>query len=59
VVEPIPEKIEAAILDIRARFPVYFAAINRLRETWNAGVRQFHRERIGALLKSSSETAVR
>ena len=52
MVEPKPEEIERAILDIRARFPVYFAAINRLRTTWNAGVRQFHRERIGALVGS-------
>ena len=51
VVEPVPELIERAILDIRARFPIYFAAINQLRDTWNAGVRQFHRERIGALLE--------
>jgi len=51
VVEPVPEKIEAAILDIRARFPVYYAAISRLRESWNAGVKQFHRERISALLQ--------
>jgi glycosyltransferase involved in cell wall biosynthesis len=52
VVEPLPDQIEAAILDIRARFPVYFDAINRLRDTWNRGVRQFHSERIGALLDS-------
>jgi len=51
VVEPVPELIERAILDIRARFPIYFAAINQLRDTWNTGVRQFHRERIGALLE--------
>jgi hypothetical protein len=50
VVEPVPDQIEAAILDIRARFPVYFEAITRLRDSWNQGVRQFHRERIGALL---------
>lgn len=50
VVAPDREKIEAAILDIRARFPVYFAAINQLRETWNSGVKAFHRERIGGML---------
>ena len=50
MVEPVPEQIERAILDLRARFPVYFDAINRLRESWNAGVKLFHRERIGQLL---------
>jgi hypothetical protein len=47
----VPEQIEQAVLDIRARFPVYYEAINRFRETWNAGVEQFHRERINELLK--------
>ena len=51
VVEPVPEQIEKAVLDIRARFPVYHAAINRFRETWNAGVEKFHRERLAELLK--------
>jgi len=50
VVEPEPEQIERAMLDIRNRFPVYYDAINRFRETWNAGVKQFHHERIGGLL---------
>jgi glycosyltransferase involved in cell wall biosynthesis len=54
VVEPVPEQIEAAILDIRARFPMYFEAINRLRDTWNSGVKQFHHERIGALLEMAA-----
>ncbi|HUC84817.1 MAG TPA: hypothetical protein VL970_06470 [Candidatus Acidoferrales bacterium] len=54
VVAPAADQIEAAILDIRARFPVYFAAISRLRESWNSGVKQFHRERIGALLETGS-----
>ncbi|MDR3409403.1 MAG: hypothetical protein P4L87_00405 [Formivibrio sp.] len=53
VVEPVREQIESAILDIRAHFPVYYAAINRFREKWNTDVRQFHRERIGALLETS------
>ena len=51
VVEPAPAEIEKAVLDIRARFPVYYEAINRFRETWNAGVEKFHHERIGGLLK--------
>lgn len=56
VVEPVPEQIEQAILDIRTRFPVYYAAINRFRETWNAGVEKFHRERIAALLDGLTES---
>lgn len=51
VVDPKPEEIEKAILDIRARFPVYYDAINRFRATWNAGVEKFHHERISALLE--------
>ena len=51
VVEPAPAEIERAVLDIRARFPVYYEAINRFRETWNAGVEKFHHDRIGELLK--------
>lgn len=50
VVEPKPEAIEQAVLDIRARFPVYYAAINRFRETWNAGVESFHHEQLTELL---------
>ena len=50
VVEPKPEEIENAVLDIRARFPVYYEAINRFRETWNAGVEKFHDERLTELL---------
>jgi len=50
MVEPVPEQIERAILDIRARFPEYYESINRLRDTWNAGVRKFHQDRIGALI---------
>lgn len=55
VVEPVPEQIEAAVLDIRARFPVYFDAINRLRENWNSRVKQFHRERIEKLLDTRQD----
>ncbi len=50
VVEAKPDQIEQAVLDIRARFPVYFEAINQFRETWNAGAKKFHHERIGELL---------
>lgn len=54
VVEPLREEIEQAILDIHARFPAYYEAINRFRETWNAGVEKFHHERIGDLLSDAS-----
>ncbi len=50
VVEPVPDQIEQAVLDIRARFPVYHEAINRFRESWNASVETFHRERLTELL---------
>lgn len=51
VVNPDPEEIEKAVLDIRARFLVYYEAINRFRTTWNIGVEKFHHDRIEALLK--------
>jgi glycosyltransferase involved in cell wall biosynthesis len=54
VVDPVPEQIEKAVLDIRARFPVYYAAINRFRETWNTGVEKFHRERLAVLLEDKA-----
>ena len=50
VVEPVPEQIEKAVLDLKARFSIYYEAINRFRETWNAEVEKFHRERLTALL---------
>ncbi len=50
VVEPVPEQIEKAVLDLKARFAVYYEAINRFRETWNAEVEKFHRERLTTLL---------
>jgi glycosyltransferase involved in cell wall biosynthesis len=51
VVEPRPDKIEQAILDLKARPAEFSEAINRFRETWNAGVEKFHAERLEALLK--------
>ena len=51
VVNPTPEEIEKAVLDIRARFAIYYEAINKFRATWNAGVEKFHDERIGELLR--------
>jgi glycosyltransferase involved in cell wall biosynthesis len=50
VVEPAPDQIEQAILDIKAGFMVYYEAINRFREIWNAEVERFHRERLAVLL---------
>ena len=50
VVEPELEQIEKAILDIKAGFQTYYEAINRFRETWNADVEKFHRERLAVLL---------
>jgi glycosyltransferase involved in cell wall biosynthesis len=49
VVEPTPEEIEKAVLQLREQFPAYYEAIHRFRETWNAGAEQFHREHLGAL----------
>jgi glycosyltransferase involved in cell wall biosynthesis len=50
VVEPMPEQIEKAVLDLKAHYADYSAAINRFRKTWNAEVERFHHERITALL---------
>lgn len=52
VVEPLAEQIEHAILDIQSNFLIYFKAINEFREVWNAGVKQFHQERISHLINS-------
>jgi glycosyltransferase involved in cell wall biosynthesis len=46
VVAPQSEAIEAAILQIKAQFPEYYAAIGRFRQTWNVAAVQFHRERL-------------
>jgi glycosyltransferase involved in cell wall biosynthesis len=59
LVEPAPDEIERAILDFHGHFPAYFAAIDRFRETWNAGVQQFHRERLGALLGETASAPAR
>lgn len=53
VVEPQPEQIEKAILDLKARPAEFYEAINRFRETWNAGVEKFHRERLAVLLEDN------
>lgn len=49
VVAPAPEEIEQAILQIKAEFPRFYAAIGNFRTTWNAGAEQFHRERFAKL----------
>lgn len=50
VVEPVPDQIEQAVLDLKARFTDYHEAINRFREIRNAEVERFHRERLMQLL---------
>jgi glycosyltransferase involved in cell wall biosynthesis len=50
VVEPVPEQIEKAILQIKANYPAYSAAIDRFRSEWNEGVEAFYRERLAVLL---------
>lgn len=54
VVEPTRDEIERALLDLRERFPDYFAAIDSFRDTWNAGLDQFHRDRFAVLLGGQS-----
>jgi len=49
VVEPVPEKIEAAVLQLKENYPAFSAAIDRFRTGWNEEVRNFHRERFAAL----------
>jgi glycosyltransferase involved in cell wall biosynthesis len=51
VVEPNLEQIEKAVLDLKIRYADYYDAINRFRETWIASVKEFHRERLDALLR--------
>ena len=43
------KEIEKAVLQLKEQFSAYYEAINRFRETWNAGAEQFHRERFEAL----------
>jgi len=49
VVEPTPDEIEKAILQIKAGFPKFYKAIDHFRTTWNAGAEKFHRERFAEL----------
>jgi hypothetical protein len=50
VVEPLPEEIEKAILQIKSDYEAYSQAIDHFRSEWNADVEAFHRERLTALL---------
>jgi glycosyltransferase involved in cell wall biosynthesis len=50
VVEPTPEAIEAAILQLKNNYTAYSQAIDRFRTEWNAGAEAFHRERMSVLL---------
>lgn len=49
VVEPQPDQIEKAILDIKSRPADFYDAIQRFRKTWNEDVKRFHQERLAAL----------
>jgi glycosyltransferase involved in cell wall biosynthesis len=50
VVEPMPDEIEKAILQIKKDYEAYSLAIDRFRSEWNAGAEAFHRERMSVLL---------
>lgn len=50
VVAPVPEEIEKAVLDLKDNYETYSRAIDRFRPEWNAGVENFHRERLAALM---------
>ena len=49
VINPTPEEIEKAVLELKEKFQLFYEAINRFREIWNAKAEQFHRERLTAL----------
>jgi glycosyltransferase involved in cell wall biosynthesis len=49
VVEPTPEEIEKAVLQLKETFPMFYDSIKRFRETWNAEAEHFHRERMAVL----------
>jgi glycosyltransferase involved in cell wall biosynthesis len=49
VIEPVPEQIEKAVLQLKEQFPIFYDAINRFRTIWNAEAERFHRERLAAL----------
>jgi glycosyltransferase involved in cell wall biosynthesis len=49
VINPTPEEIEEAVLQLKDQFPKFYKAIVHFREIWNAKAEQFHRERLAAL----------
>jgi len=49
VINPTPEEIEKAVLELKENFQLFYEAINRFREIWNAKAWQFHRERLAVL----------
>jgi len=49
VVNPTPEEIEKAVLELKERFQLFYEAINRFREIWNAKAEQFHHEHLAVL----------
>ncbi len=51
VVEPQPDQIENAILDLQKRHGEFTESIVRFKREWNAEVERFHRERLEALLQ--------
>jgi glycosyltransferase involved in cell wall biosynthesis len=52
VVEPVPDQIEQAILQLKRDYPAYAEAIRRFRAEWNARSDQFHRARLGQLFSA-------
>jgi hypothetical protein len=53
VVEPTPEHIEGAVLDLKTGFAGYYEAINRFRAVWNSKAEQFHAARFAVLCGSN------
>jgi hypothetical protein len=49
VVNPTPGEIEKAVLELKEQFRLFYEAINRFREVWNAKAEQFHHEHLAAL----------
>jgi len=49
VINPTPDEIEKAVLELKEKFQSFYEAINRFRGIWNAKAGQFHRERLAAL----------
>ncbi len=50
VINPTPEEIEKAILQIKSDYGTYSRTIDRFRSEWNADVEAFHREHLTTLL---------